>query len=58
MNSRERVLKAFRKLDGFSDRVPVQFDLCRVYRKNYLNKANNNFSFLCQFSKFFDHFSN
>lgn len=29
MNSRERVLRAFRKLPGIPDRVPVQFDLCR-----------------------------
>ena len=29
MNSRERVLKAFRKLNGKPDRVPIQFDLCR-----------------------------
>ena len=29
MNSRERVLKAFHKLPGKPDRVPVQFDLCR-----------------------------
>ena len=29
MNSRERVLKAFKKLPGLPDRVPVQFDLCR-----------------------------
>jgi uroporphyrinogen decarboxylase len=29
MNSRERVLRAFRKLPGLPDRVPVQFDLCR-----------------------------
>lgn len=29
MNSKTRVLKAFRKLDGNPDRVPVQFDLCR-----------------------------
>jgi uroporphyrinogen decarboxylase len=29
MNSRERVLKAFRKLPGLPDRVPLQFDLCR-----------------------------
>ena len=29
MNSRTRVLKAFRKLDGNPDRVPLQFDLCR-----------------------------
>jgi uroporphyrinogen decarboxylase len=29
MNSKTRVLKAFRKTDGDPDRVPVQFDLCR-----------------------------
>jgi len=29
MNSRERVLKAFKRMDGMPDRVPVQFDLCR-----------------------------
>lgn len=29
MNARERVLKAFRKRDGYPDRVPVQFELCR-----------------------------
>lgn len=29
MNSKERVLKALRKLDGNPDRVPIQFDLCR-----------------------------
>jgi uroporphyrinogen decarboxylase len=29
MNSRERVLKAFKKLPGLPDRVPVQFELCR-----------------------------
>jgi uroporphyrinogen decarboxylase len=29
MNSRERVLKAFKRLPGFPDRVPIQFDLCR-----------------------------
>lgn len=29
MNSKERVLRAFRKMDGNPDRVPVQFDLCR-----------------------------
>ncbi|MGE5315357.1 MAG: uroporphyrinogen decarboxylase family protein [Acidobacteriota bacterium] len=30
MNSRERVLRAFKKKDGQPDRVPVQFDLCRT----------------------------
>jgi uroporphyrinogen decarboxylase len=29
MNSRERVLRAFKKIDGLPDRVPIQFDLCR-----------------------------
>ena len=29
MTSRERVLKAFGKLDGTPDRPPLQFDLCR-----------------------------
>src|SRR5665648_414932 len=29
MNSRERVLKAFKRIEGLPDRVPVQFDLCR-----------------------------
>jgi uroporphyrinogen decarboxylase len=29
MNSRERVLRAFGKISGLPDRVPVQFDLCR-----------------------------
>lgn len=29
MNSRERVLKAFKRMPGLPDRVPVQFDLCR-----------------------------
>ena len=29
MNSRERVLKAFKRLPGLPDRVPLQFDLCR-----------------------------
>ena len=29
MNSRERVLKAFKRMSGLPDRVPVQFDLCR-----------------------------
>ena len=29
MKPRERVLRAFRKTDGYPDRVPVQFELCR-----------------------------
>lgn len=29
MNSRERVLKAFKKMEGLPDCIPVEFDLCR-----------------------------
>jgi uroporphyrinogen decarboxylase len=29
MNSRERVLRAFKRLPGLPDRIPIQFDLCR-----------------------------
>lgn len=29
MNSRERVLRAFKRIPGLPDRVPLQFDLCR-----------------------------
>jgi uroporphyrinogen decarboxylase len=29
MKSKERVLKAFKRMPGLPDRVPVQFDLCR-----------------------------
>lgn len=29
MNARERVLKAFKRLPGLPDRIPIQFDLCR-----------------------------
>jgi hypothetical protein len=29
MNSRERVLRAFGKIEGKPDRVPVQFEMCR-----------------------------
>lgn len=29
MNSKERVLRAFKRKQGLPDRVPVQFDLCR-----------------------------
>jgi uroporphyrinogen decarboxylase len=35
MNSRERVLRAFRKKDGNPDRVPVQFDLCRQHTETF-----------------------
>jgi uroporphyrinogen decarboxylase len=29
MNSKERVLRAFRRKNGLPDRIPVEFDLCR-----------------------------
>jgi uroporphyrinogen decarboxylase len=29
MISKERVFRAFKKKDGFPDRIPIQFDLCR-----------------------------
>ena len=29
MNSRERVLKAWKRKEGMPDRVPVQFEMCR-----------------------------
>ncbi|MFC1558115.1 uroporphyrinogen decarboxylase family protein [candidate division KSB1 bacterium] len=40
MRSRERVLKAFRKLDGYPDRVPVQFDLCRQHLEYFGKKLS------------------
>ena len=38
MNSKERVLRAFRKRDGNPDRVPVQFDLCRQHTETFGRK--------------------
>jgi len=38
MNSRERVLKAFKRLPGLPDRVPVQFDLCRQHTESFGKK--------------------
>jgi len=40
MNSRERVLKAFKRMEGLPDRVPVQFDLCRSIADHF-GKALN-----------------
>jgi uroporphyrinogen decarboxylase len=40
MKSRERVLKAFKRLPGIPDRVPVQFDLCRNL-SDYFGKVLN-----------------
>jgi uroporphyrinogen decarboxylase len=38
MNSRDRVFKALRKVDGTPDRVPVQFDLCRQHTETFGKK--------------------
>ncbi|MFC1607107.1 uroporphyrinogen decarboxylase family protein [Candidatus Latescibacterota bacterium] len=38
MKPRERVLKAFRKMDGYPDRVPVQFELCRQLLDHFGDK--------------------
>ncbi len=38
MNSKERVLKAFRRMKGDPDRVPVQFDLCRQHTEAFGKK--------------------
>ena len=38
MNPRERVLRAFRKRDGYPDRVPVQFELCRTLLDHFAEK--------------------
>lgn len=35
MNSRERVLRAFKKIEGIPDRVPIQFDLCRQLLEHF-----------------------
>ena len=40
MNSRERVLKAFKLLKGLPDRVPIQFDLCRNLSDHFGKEYN------------------
>jgi len=35
MNSKERVFKAFRKTEGYPDRIPIQFDLCRQHTETF-----------------------
>lgn len=40
MTSRERVLKAFRRIEGLPDRVPVEFDLCRQHLDYFGKKLN------------------
>jgi uroporphyrinogen decarboxylase len=42
MNSKERVLKAFRKMGGDPDRVPIQFDLCRQHTESFGKKLGIN----------------
>jgi hypothetical protein len=38
MNSRERVLRAFKRIAGLPDRVPVQFELCAVLYEHFSRK--------------------
>ena len=38
MKPRERVLRAFRKLDGYPDRVPIQFELCKQLLEHFGRK--------------------
>jgi uroporphyrinogen decarboxylase len=40
MNSRERVLKAFKRMAGEPDRIPVQFDLCRTLADHFGKELN------------------
>lgn len=40
MKPRERVLKAFKRLPGLPDRVPVQFDLCRQLADHFGKELN------------------
>jgi uroporphyrinogen decarboxylase len=40
MNSKTRVLKALRKLEGNPDRVPIQFDLCRQLTEAFGKKLS------------------
>jgi uroporphyrinogen decarboxylase len=40
MNSRERVLKAFKRMKGMPDRVPIQFDLCRQLADHFGKEIN------------------
>ena len=40
MTSRERVLKAFKLMEGQLDRIPLQFDLCRSLCDYFGEKLN------------------
>lgn len=38
MNSRERVMRAWRLKEGMPDRIPIQFDLCRSLQDHFAEK--------------------
>lgn len=40
MTPKERVLRAFKKIDGLPDRVPVQFDFCRQHIETFAKELN------------------
>lgn len=40
MNSKERVLKAFKILPGKPDRVPIQFEMCRQLYEHFANELS------------------
>jgi len=42
LKPRERVLRAFRKMEGYPDRVPVQFELCRQLLDHFGKKLGIN----------------
>jgi len=46
MNSKERVFKAFKKLGGNPDRVPIQFDLCRQHIETFGKRLKGGLEFL------------
>ena len=35
MNSRERVMRAWKLKEGMPDRIPIQFDLCRSLQDHF-----------------------
>lgn len=40
MTPKERVLRAFKKVDGLPDRAPLQFDLCKQHIEYFAKKLN------------------
>ncbi|MCP4376040.1 MAG: hypothetical protein GY794_07695 [bacterium] len=40
MTSKERVLRALKKIDGLPDRAPLQFDLCRQHIEYFAKELN------------------